>query len=338
MVPDWVREAAALPVAFAQVREDPRLDVEFCQPGDEVVMVASGGDTVVCLSRLPLKSLLVVDINPAQLALTRCKMQLARAHCRGYAREWLGQAPLPAAERLQRLGELLTALDLPADSLGPPATVAAEGAHFTGRYERLFAALRRSLEPGRSQLLEQGVVPPGLDGAFAEVMSLPNLVALFGPQATQNPRQSFARHFAQRTRLALSRWRPKQNPFLWQIFADPHSQGPETHWLSRDAWGTPMIEPDYALGPMLETLEALPRECADRIHLSNILDWLSQEEAGQMLLAARRVLKPGGRLMVRQLNSSLNIPGLDCGLSWDEMDEARDRSFFYPQIHLATRP
>jgi len=93
---------------------------------------------------------------------------------------------------------------------------------------------------------------------------------------------------------------------------------------------------------MLEALDSTPEQSVDFLHLSNILDWLSPEEAGETLAAAHRVLKPGGFLIIRQLNSSLEIPSLLPSLKW-HMEEGRrlqlsDRSFFYPEILLASRP
>ena len=74
----------------------------------------------------------------------------------------------------------------------------------------------------------------------------------------------------------------------------------------------------------------------DLVHLSNILDWLSPEDARQTLAAAGAALRPGGRVIVRQLNSSLDIPALGDGLQWDRTLGAKllkqDRSFFYRAI------
>ena len=67
----WAGEAAKLPLAFSQVREDPRLDTSLARLLPEqatVVMIASGGDTLVELARLPLQRIHAVDLNPAQLA------------------------------------------------------------------------------------------------------------------------------------------------------------------------------------------------------------------------------------------------------------------------------
>ena len=89
-------------------------------------------------------------------------------------------------------------------------------------------------------------------------------------------------------------------------------------------------------------LIAAPAASVDFLHLSNILDWLSADEARETLAAAHHALRPGGRLIIRQLNSSLDIPSLFPALAWDKGQGRRlqltDRSFFYPEILLATRP
>src|SRR5690348_13503060 len=79
-LPSWVEEAARLPVAFAQVREDPLLDAEVLRglsPKARIIMIASGGCTLAFLAaRIRLERIDAVDPNPAQIALTRLKVHL----------------------------------------------------------------------------------------------------------------------------------------------------------------------------------------------------------------------------------------------------------------------
>lgn len=328
---DWIRDAAALPIAFAQVREDPRLDMECCRqlpPNATVVMIASGGDTAVCLARMPLARLVLVDMNPAQLALTRCKLHLARHATREHALEWLGHRP---AERRQNIECLLAALGLSGDALGPLHLVAERGPDFSGRYEVLFAALRARM---RGEVRDR-------DAAFAEVMSLGNLVVLFGNEATQNPRVPFAEHFATRSRMALSRPLAHENPFLLQLFAGSFTPGFECDWLREKFWSPLLVEPEFVRSRMRDALQQLATGSVDFVHLSNILDWLAPDEATALLRSVHRVLMPGGMTLIRQLNSSLDIPHLSSGFRWDietgRTMESRDRSFFYPEIHLGIK-
>ncbi len=352
----WLDEAAALPVAFAQVREDARLDagvLDQLPPGAEVVMVASGGCTAAALAAGGrVGSLHLVDPNSAQIALARLKLALL-----GDSRRLavLGHAPMPPGERGRALADILQRLGYALDVLGPPAFVAEVGPDHAGRYERLFAALRDALRPHNddlnallrlSDLAEQArrVAPDtllgrALDAAYDEVLSLPNLVRLFGERATHNRREPFARHFAARTRHALATLPAADNPYLWQMLAGRFPEGVAYPWLTVDVPHA-MTVVTWSVADMATVLrERLG--AADFVHLSNILDWLPAEEARATLTAAAHALRPGGFVLVRQLNSTLDVPALGDGFVWDadaaDALHRRDRSFFYRSLHLGVR-
>lgn len=343
----WAVEAAGLPLAFAQVREDPRLDLELASvlPADAtVVMIASGGETAVRLGALPLKNLHLVDMNPAQLALTRMKWHLAGDGDSGEVAALLGHAPM--ADRDERLRRVFGELGLEDEVFGPIDFLAEHGPDHAGRYERTFAKLREVLEPWSVEMaamLRSGALADGLgeamDAAFAKVMSLPNLVRLFGEAATQNPRREFHEHFAWRTREVIRRLPVSSNPFLWQILAGRFPEGHRYDWLQEPT--VMRAEPVYHHGRMDEVLASMKESSVDLVHLSNILDWLTVDEASETLAHAHRALKPGGRLILRQLNSTLEVEELGAGLVWNtalgNAMEARDRSYFYPRIFVATR-
>lgn len=333
----WALEAANLPLAFAQVREDPRLDVALARLLPEqatVVMIASGGDTLVELARLPLKRIHAVDLNPAQLALARIKCFLAGTESSGESARLLGHGTMLPALRQERWGAALDQLQLAHDVLGPVPLIAELGADHAGRYERCFAELRRVLPPWT------GSFPvDDLDSALAKVMSLEHLVALFGAGATQNPQRPFHEHFAWRTRVALAREGAEVNPFLRQMYAGAFAAGHCYDWLESTA---PLrAERVWHCGPMVEVLHGIDAATVDLVHLSNILDWLSPAQAAETLESAARVLKLGGRIIVRQLNSSLQMDGLTPLIHWDrELGRAfenQDRSFFYPNIYTGRR-
>jgi S-adenosylmethionine-diacylglycerol 3-amino-3-carboxypropyl transferase len=178
-----------------------------------------------------------------------------------------------------------------------------------------------------------------LHAAFLDVMKLENLVCLFGTVATQNPKRSFGEHFAARTLGIFERMPPCSNPFLWQILAGKFPPGHCYDWLN--PFHAPTADAHWHCGKMDDVLDSLSPESADLVHLSNILDWLPAESAQAMLDKACRVLKPGGLIIIRQLNSTLDIPSINSKFVWDEelgrSMEQTDRSYFYPGIFIGRR-
>ena len=356
----WTDAAARLPLAFAQVREDPQLDAALLEGFSgraRVVMIASGGDTAALLAARALAARLhLVDVNPAQLALTRLKLHLLRHTPPETRPALLGYQPLPPAERAGRLAALGGELSWPETVFGPVEFVADVGPDHAGRYEVLFRHLRAHCAAHRTEVeallrlddpaaQARRVAPDtalraALEGAFDVVMRLENLVALFGAEATRNPLQDFPRHFAERTFHALAVFPARTNSFLAQLLLDPPDAGGFPDWLLAP---TPARWPEIVCthATMVDALRALPEAGADFVHLSNILDWLTPEAAAETLALAWRALRPGGITVVRQLNSSLDIPPLGPGFDWQrglaaEL-HARDRSFFYRALHVGRK-
>lgn len=286
-------------------------------------MIASGGCTLAYLAaRGRAAQIDVVDPNPAQLALARLKLYLLR-HCDPADRlALLGHEPLAAAQREVRLRAILSTIGLPAESIGPPSLWAAVGPDHTGRYEHVFTALRKDLN-AHSAAIEQLLslhdpqeqarrVAPGtalgraLDDAFAGVMALLILIRLFGEGATRNRVESFASHFVRRLRHVLGMLPAADNPFVWQVLAGRYPPGTPAPWLA---------EPAPTQAPVITWIPSLMAEALQRVHgtydfvhLSNILDWLSPDEARTTLELAHAALRPNGWVLIRQLNSTLDIP------------------------------
>jgi S-adenosylmethionine-diacylglycerol 3-amino-3-carboxypropyl transferase len=267
----------------------------------------------------------------------------------------LGHRPISSTERRSRLTHDLSALDLAVNVLGPIEMVAETGPDHVGRYEVLFSKLRDALDEQANELTallqlrdpaEQSrrVAPAtdfgrALDNAFDSVMALPNLVGLFGEAATRNRCEPFSRHFARRTRHDFATRPAAENPYLWQMFRGCFPDNCAYRWLTA---GRPTRMPaiTWTIGDMAHALEQR-KASVDFVHLSNILDWLSREEARSLLDLSLQALRPGGCTFIRQLNSNLDIPSLGAGFEWQN-DFAQtlhnhDRSFFYRKLHLGRR-
>jgi S-adenosylmethionine-diacylglycerol 3-amino-3-carboxypropyl transferase len=358
-LPAWVERVAEMPIAFAQVREDALLDAYLCawsgREKQRWMMIASGGCTAALLAAAGrFGELHLVDVNPAQMALCRLKLWLLQHATPAERRRLLGHAPMPGG-RWKKICEIFQKLSLPAEILGPADVIDRLGPDRAGRYELLFAQLR--LESGISRLrwaqllLERDVrariaaVAPGapmgraLDAAFDDVFALPNLIRLFGAAATQNSAIPFARHFAERTRHAIATLPTATNPYLWQLLVGSFLPGSSYPWLDADP-PPRMPEVVEIIGPFDAALATMRGEL-DGVHLSNILDWLTADQARQTLELAHRALRPGGMAWIRQLNSTLDPRSLGSEFRWHTEEStalhARDRSFFYRRLHLGTK-
>lgn len=345
----WALEAASRPVAFSQVREDPELDLNLIAshlPGADAMMIASGGETAIRLSKHKLKRLILVDMNQAQLALTRCKFHLANHYAPRERLALLGHSDMSAALRKSGWLEIFDELILAEDIFGDPESVFRLGPDYCGRYEAAFAEIRHQLMPCEAEVMSflqspTPTAPPTVIGEILErVFSLKNLVTLFGEEATQNPRRPFHEHFTRMFYDFALRMPPATNPWVWQFLRAEFPENAPYEWLTEIE--KPIVEPEYIHEPMAKALKHTPEDSLDFLHLSNILDWLSPNEAQEVLTEAHRALRHGGHLIIRQLNSSLEIPSLFPELDWDlekgRLLQSTDRSFFYPEILVAVRP
>ncbi|MBA3816865.1 MAG: DUF3419 family protein [Parachlamydiaceae bacterium] len=360
-VSEYAKLAMANPIAFSVVREDSAQDLEvvqryFSEELTSMLMVASGGDTAALLStQAKLNDLTIVDPNLSQLQLTKLKMHFLGLPSHTI-QKLLGYRDMDPKKRKDIILGLMQALDIDRNQFGDIDQMASYGLDFIGRYEMVFKELRQKLEGHQSHIeqlfkftnvKEQAAFVnsetsfgQALDRAFNEVMSQDNLVALFGEKATANRVDEFSSHFAERMRIYLSEHLASKSPWMahlllgnfynetfpW-ISTPPHYVLPDIHYLNKS---------------MEAVLEESQSERYHVIHLSNILDWLSPAEAEKTLQLAFQALKPGGAIIIRQLNSDLDIPAAGKDFLWDfkvsNDFQHKDRSFFYRHFYLGFKP
>lgn len=358
---EYAKQASSYPIAFSVVREDSSQDLEvirryFSEESVSMLMVASGGDTAALLStQANLNDLTIVDPNLAQLELTKLKIGFLGLPDHTIL-ELLGYSDMNPMKRKEILLGLMQALDIEKNRFGDIERMSLYGLDHIGRYESVFQELRRELEPYRNaiekifnftDLQEQAAftapdTPFGqaLDNAFDKVMSQDNLAALFGEKATANPVQEFSRHFTERLRSYLSEHLASGSPWMTHLLLG-YFRNETFPWISTP---TRCILPDIHY--LNKSMEAVLAECGGEryhvIHLSNILDWLSLAEAEKTLRLAFEALKPGGTIIIRQLNSSLDIPTAGKDFLWDlKLSNEflrKDRSFFYRGFYLGFKP
>jgi S-adenosylmethionine-diacylglycerol 3-amino-3-carboxypropyl transferase len=359
VLPDWVEEAKKTPIYFSQVREDSLIDLQIARllgKDLKVIMIASGGCTAATLAGSGIISVLhMVDMNASQLALTNLKLKLLSKACRKERLFVLGYARDDLHSTEYSLNTWLAEAGLEHKLFGDEQTVNLLGLDFCGRYEQLFAQLQKELSPYREglekllalseplkqiSLISDGtVLGNALKKAFNRIMELPNLKALFGEAAVQNRHTSFAEHFFERTQNILSTQPASTNPYLHCVLSGKRVNKILCPWIEIPA-SDRMPSLSFFQGDMLSVLSE-SRYKYDIIHLSNICDWLEREEARNLLVECYSRLNPGGMVLIRQLNSTLNIPSLLTKFDWQtKLSEellSKDRSFFYRSIHVGVK-
>lgn len=267
---------------------------------------------------------------------------------------------MSSVDRLEATVAIMSRLGIAPETFGDINLVGQLGIDFVGRYEVLFCHLRSKLIDQKENLkrlfacefiasqmsLVQSTAPLGaaLDAAFDSVFSLENLIIYFGENATGNRVQEFSTHFTSRIRQYLSSHLASSSAWMFNLLCGSDREimpfPPQFPWLS-----LPQIEVSatiaYRPEMMKPVLDSLSEESQHVVHLSNILDWDTREGAAGLLVSANRVLKPKGVVIIRQLNSDLDIPSLGPGFYWElefgrEL-ETNDRSFFYRNIFVGIK-
>lgn len=245
----WLNEAARLPLGFAQVREDARLDLEVARrirANADICLVASGGCTATYLAACAAaKSICLVDTNEAQLALSRVKLYLLESESVEARLALLGHQAMDENQRLNQVTAICEKLKIRPENIAPLKMIANHGIDYSGRYELLFARLQSSLACWQTELdfflslndvsqqgrfAEESGLGNAFNQAFNDIFALTNLLPLFGEQATQNALKPFALHFRERLQCVIENLPNASNPYLHQLLAGRYGDAPAP-WL-----------------------------------------------------------------------------------------------------------
>lgn len=337
-------DIASLPVYFSQVREDPCLDYEILSSLNKpakVLMIASGGDTLCHLSSHPSVSEIdAVDANDAQLNICRFKRTLLKFSVENRLRI-LGHESMDKNIRWQIVREICREMKIDTASFGPQELLFEDGLDFCGRYEQLFKGIQKEIKTCGLSAHELYDKKEVIQDIFCRYFDLNLLVEIFGKEATQNPLQEFHQHFYSQLQSFLKNEDALYSPFLNQMLFGSFVLKPYAWYGQLTLKQSDLCDVNFHQSMMLDFLINSKDASYDFIHLSNILDWLSEDEASILLDNTYRVLKRGGKVIIRQLNSSLDIPGLTEKLKWDYTESKRlleyDQSFFYRNVLLGVR-
>jgi S-adenosylmethionine-diacylglycerol 3-amino-3-carboxypropyl transferase len=349
---------------YGQNWEDSALEINALdiRPSDRVVAVAGAGCTTLALLAHGPHSLHAVDRNLAQLQLLRLKLA-AVCHLRpGQAAGFLGG--VPADQRLAVLNTLSPMLDRDTASFWQQRSdQITRGVISQGRVERFFGLVRHLLRLVHSRRrIEQAFEQATLDAQrrfYAERWDTAGWRALFllahkrildrvlDPAFYQYvDGRGLSHALRERAERCMTTLPIGSNYFLSWIFRGHYGDegAGRPYYLSAPA--AVALQQHQA---RLQThctdlrafLRAMPDSSVDKFYLSNVCEWLRDEEFGPFLQEVGRVARDGATVCYRALMVDRSRPAsVESLFSEDRVlsaqASARDRAFINVGFHRLT--
>lgn len=313
------------PLQFAVTREDPRtesgvLDDWSARAGrrdPRVLLIASGGCTPLALqARWPDATICLVDPNPAQLDHVRQKILARDAD---ETSRLISGGPGSLLERGNFEGLFRVLRGVLHDFVAPPEA-----------WERLISGDMARL----SDLLESPWWVTAFEVAFSDAL----LLRMFGPAAVQHAAPgSYPGWFRHRIEQAILDPAAATNPFLAHILLGRYTGTALPDWLLSPP------PPAWRLGFRCCTLQDITDWPEwDLLQLSNVPDWMAPDTLHPLLHRIGAAMRPGARLLIRQLNNRRRLES-HCPMLRFDRERARellqqDRSMFYSRILIGVKP
>ena len=344
---------------FAQVREDPRLEIEALEPSadDSIVVVGSGGCTALSLLAEGAGQVTAVDTNRAQNHLIELKLAALIVLSRAESLALLGVTASTARARLDAYDEVRAHLTPEAiaywDAQGRAVAGGVLNAGVTERFIRgVILALRVFVHP-RARV-ERMLACESLDAQrslfesewntaqwrtfFRLLLNRTVFRRAYDPAFFAHlERPSFADHFRQRAEHAFTELAVRDNYFLHHMLTGRYPLGVAggvPPYLSEEGHAAAGISRErLALvdGTLTDHLRTLPDGSVSGFALSNICEWLAPRDVDALFAEVVRTAVPNARLCFRNFVGWTEVPPRFQHLvredrQWGEEMMKRDRS------------
>ena len=321
---------------FAQVREDPLLEIEALSPlaDARVVVVSSGGCTALSLLATGAREVVAVDLNSTQNHLVELKVVALRRLVNPELMSFLGVAPGTARRRSRTYAVLRPYLsDEAVKFWDRHESLIARGVLSCGVSERFIAAVVGVLKLAihRKDRIDRLLSLTSLEEQrkfFAREWNTTRWKLLFplllnrwtfnrtyDPgffRQVENP--SFAAHFRGLIEHALCEVPVRTNYFLHQMLSGtypvqtpggvpPYLDPTRREFLRSRLDRLQIVDAGYA-----EYLATCDRDSIDALALSNICEWLDQRGIDDLFEQVVRVARPGARVCFRNFVGHTSIP------------------------------
>lgn len=320
---------------FAQVREDPLLEMEALRPaaGDTTVVVGSGGCTALSLLAGGGR-VVAVDNNATQNHLIELKVAAIVLLPLRDAVAFLGGASESGEIRMSSYAVLRASLTPAAraywDAHPRDVRMGVITAGVTERFIRLLVRVLEVCVHPRARidrllacttLVEQRVFYARVWDSwrwrafFKLLLGRRSFDRVYDPAALRHARSSsFAEHFRRLAEHALTQLPVADNYFLHQMLTGTYpaavAGGVPPYLSARGADALVAGLPSLSIvdGTFTEYLRSCPDHSVTGFALSNICEWLSPGEIDELFAEVARVARPGARLCFRNFVGWTNVP------------------------------
>ena len=321
---------------FAQVREDPVLEIEALQPaaGETLVVVGSGGCTALSLLAARAGKVVAVDLNRVQNLLTDLKATAVATLEPGQATAFLGGAPMSEEDRRDRFETLAPALGRSARDwwTAHPAPIA-KGVLNAGVTERfiggIMTTVKKAIHPPEriARLLacqtldeQRRLYRKEWDTVrwrllFTLLLNRAVFRKTYHPgffEHVENP--SFARHFRALAEHSLTEVPIATNYFVHHMLTGSYPvdvPGGVPPYLAPEAAAVVRAAADQLTlvdGGYTTYLRTCPDASVHGFAISNILEWFTPEQTDELFAEVVRTAVPGARFVFRNFVGWTEVP------------------------------
>jgi len=351
---------------FAQVREDPRLEIEALRAsqGGRHVVVGSGGCTALSLLAAGADEVVAVDTNSSQNHIIELKVAAASILDFPDSVGFLGGYEMTAPDRFRRYAALRGQLSPAAAAYWDSRRVAIEGGVVRSGVSEKFIGLlaglvRATVHPRRrierllacttledqSQLYDEEWNSVRWRALFRVLLNRWTLKRTYEPGFfTHVENSSFSSHFHGLFERTIREVPVASNYFLHQMLTGSYPRyvaDGVPPYLDRVAEPGAFSGLELVDGSYQRFLVSCEDSSVDGLALSNICEWLPPAEIESLFASAVRVAKPGARIVFRNFVGHTVMPAwLRDVIVEDEAAGAaairRDRSCVQARIVICT--
>lgn len=349
-------------IRYAQCWEDADILLQGLdvQAGDICVSIASAGENSLSLLTRGPGRVIAIDLNPAQLACVSLRMGAYRRLDHSGLLALLGSTEATATERMELYRSCRDTLPREAvDFWDARPELIGAGVGTVGKFERYFRVFRRWVLPwvhGRRRVaaLLQQREPQHRRAFYAsqwDTWRWRGMFALFfsrivlgrlgrDPAFFKYVEGNVAERILSRGRHALTELDPSTNPYLRWILEErhvpealPHALRPENFNPIRDN----LDRLELRQAAIEEVLSSLPRRSVHRFNLSDIFEYMSEENYRSLLTRIAEAGAPTGRIAYWNMLVPRSRPDslanqLHPLTELSEQLHRQDKAFFYSRF------